>query len=303
MKKVIAILLTLCLCIGLCACGGSDTKEDIEKAKDTKPVKSAEAQKADELILAIGEVTADSETAILAAQNYYDTLTEDQKAEVEKYNVLSDAQKLLPSKKIDKLIENNDYLAASIIVYDNPDVENYNDLVKVCGENIVQQYIETKGEEKEAGRYFINLVNADGVQISMWYDKTLGTVQFIYYSTGYGVGDAMIATYTPGYDEMLFSRSTTNMGTPVNYQEGTISLSRYTGTFTGGLAENSSEPLVITGLTVTKSTTIYDKQTRGYQTATMSNINDMLDALYTAVTTEGYKGTTADIGFTVYKVQ
>lgn len=78
MKKTIAILLALCLCIGLCACG-ADAK------------KSAEAQKADELILAIGEVSLDSESAILAAKAYYDTLTDEQKAQVENVAVLETA--------------------------------------------------------------------------------------------------------------------------------------------------------------------------------------------------------------------
>lgn len=75
MKKTIAILLTISLCFSLCACG-----------------KSAEAKKADKLILAIGEVTADSENSILAAQTYYDTLSDKQKEEVENYQILIQAQ-------------------------------------------------------------------------------------------------------------------------------------------------------------------------------------------------------------------
>lgn len=71
MKKTIAILLAISLCFSLCACG-----------------KSAEAKKADELILAIGEVTADSENTILAAQTYYDTLSDKQKEKVENYELL-----------------------------------------------------------------------------------------------------------------------------------------------------------------------------------------------------------------------
>ena len=73
MKRMIALLLALCLCVCLCAC------------------KSSEAKKADELILAIGEVSLDSKTAIQVAQSYYDTLTEGQKAEVENYPVLQSA--------------------------------------------------------------------------------------------------------------------------------------------------------------------------------------------------------------------
>lgn len=74
-KRIFLLLLLTCLCISLCACNG----------------KSAEAEKADELILAIGEVTLDSEPAIIAASVYYDTLTAAQKAEVENYSLLEAA--------------------------------------------------------------------------------------------------------------------------------------------------------------------------------------------------------------------
>ena len=83
MTKTLAFILALCLCVGLCACGGN--------SEPTEPVKSAEAQKADELILAIGEVSLDNESAILAAKAYYDTLTDEQKAQVENIAVLETA--------------------------------------------------------------------------------------------------------------------------------------------------------------------------------------------------------------------
>ena len=75
MKRLFLLLLLVCLCISICACSN----------------KSAEAEKADELILAIGEVTLDNETAIIAASVYYDTLTDAQKAEVENYSILESA--------------------------------------------------------------------------------------------------------------------------------------------------------------------------------------------------------------------
>lgn len=77
MKRITALILALCLCACLCAC------------------KSSEAKKADELILAIGEVSSDSKNAIQDAQSYYDTLTEEQKAEVENYPVLQNASESL----------------------------------------------------------------------------------------------------------------------------------------------------------------------------------------------------------------
>ena len=83
MKKILAFILALSLCLGLCACGGN--------SDPTEPTKSAEAQKADELILAIGEVSMENESAVLAAKAYYDTLTAEQKAQVENVSVLESA--------------------------------------------------------------------------------------------------------------------------------------------------------------------------------------------------------------------
>lgn len=75
MKKRLSVFLVICICIGMCACGGVGKK-------------SIEAQKADELILAIGDVTLESEPSILAAQAFFDTLTDKQKGEVENVAIL-----------------------------------------------------------------------------------------------------------------------------------------------------------------------------------------------------------------------
>lgn len=91
MKKTITILLAFCLCIGICACGG---KNDSSKC--------AEAQKADELILSIGIVTLDKEASILAAKAFYDTLTNEQKAQVENAAFLEAAVSALDSLKTDE---------------------------------------------------------------------------------------------------------------------------------------------------------------------------------------------------------
>lgn len=84
MRRTFAIILAVSLCISLCACGNN-----------TGTSQSAVAQKADELILAIGEVSADSERMIIAAEVYYDTLSESEKKQVENYSVLLDAIKSL----------------------------------------------------------------------------------------------------------------------------------------------------------------------------------------------------------------
>ena len=91
MKKTIVIFLAVCLCIGLCACGGN--------SEPTEPVKSTEAQKADELILAIGEVSLEKESAVLAAKVYYDTLTDEQRAQVENVALLEAAAAELDALK------------------------------------------------------------------------------------------------------------------------------------------------------------------------------------------------------------
>lgn len=74
MRKIFTLIALLTICISLCACGTS-----------------VEAQKADELILAIGEVTLDSEGSILAAKAYYETLTDAQKSKVNNYSILESA--------------------------------------------------------------------------------------------------------------------------------------------------------------------------------------------------------------------
>ena len=86
MKKYFALLILACLCINVCACDN----------------KCVEAEKADELILAIGEVTLDSESTILAAKMYYDTLTDAQKAKVENYSILESAIITVDSLKKEK---------------------------------------------------------------------------------------------------------------------------------------------------------------------------------------------------------
>ena len=75
MKRIMAIVLVFSLCVGLCAC-----------------FKSKEARNVEELIQAIGEVTIDSESAVLEARRSYDALTEEQKAEVKNYDVLVKAE-------------------------------------------------------------------------------------------------------------------------------------------------------------------------------------------------------------------
>ena len=300
MKKVISFLLVICLCMALVACGGSS--EIIEETK------SPEAQKADEMILAIGEVTADSEDAILKAQEYYDSLTPQQQAEVENYALLETAQEQLPQKKLEalhaqalELMEQGDYISASTIVYEHPEFSDYEELVQECGRKILPQYVKQQGEEKDAGKYFVKLETEDDDTISLWYMEKTDALQFVYYSSGYGLEEGIMMDYTLSGDQMIYMRTTTQLGTEINSQSGRVSVTEFTGTYQGSNVENSKDPLVIPGLTIISYKTVYDSQTRGYHIASMNNIGEMLEAAHKAVIEAGYKGTLQDIGFKAYK--
>ena len=69
MKKTMAIILVLCLCVGLCACGGSEKK-------------SAAVIDTENAISAIGEVTLESKGLIEAADALYNALTDNEKEKV-----------------------------------------------------------------------------------------------------------------------------------------------------------------------------------------------------------------------------
>lgn len=78
MKKVFSVLLILALCLSLCACGKSKAVSNVES-----------------LIGAIGEVTVDSEAAVVEAEEAYNALTDKEKEEVENYADLVSARAVL----------------------------------------------------------------------------------------------------------------------------------------------------------------------------------------------------------------
>lgn len=75
-KRFILCIILIMSCCMLVGCGKSKPAKETEK-----------------LIAAIGEVTLDSEQYIVAAEDYYNILTADQKNEVDSYKVLVDARK------------------------------------------------------------------------------------------------------------------------------------------------------------------------------------------------------------------
>lgn len=84
MKKIVALLCAIILCISICACNNEKTEEE-------KLSKSAES--CQELIQKIGEVTLDSEENITAAEQAYNKLSDDDKKSIENsFKTLKDAR-------------------------------------------------------------------------------------------------------------------------------------------------------------------------------------------------------------------
>ena len=78
MKKAISLILTLVLCMSLCACG-----------------KSRAVQAAIDAIDAIGEVSLNSEEVVHEAEKYYNLLTDNEKEKVDNRLVLVEARETL----------------------------------------------------------------------------------------------------------------------------------------------------------------------------------------------------------------
>lgn len=107
MKKGLFLLLALVMMLSLTACGKSEAVANVE-----------------ELISAIGEVSLESKSAIDSAQQAFDALTEEEKAEVENYFVLVESQnsfKQLEELEEQRLIEEKEKakLAYGKEAYDN----------------------------------------------------------------------------------------------------------------------------------------------------------------------------------------
>ena len=75
MKKLMALMVALVLCLSLCACGKSAAVKETEAAIDE-----------------IGEVTLESKSAIEIAERKFDSLTDKEKEKVENRLILSEAE-------------------------------------------------------------------------------------------------------------------------------------------------------------------------------------------------------------------
>ena len=100
MKKGISLVLVAVMCLSLCACGKSEAASNVE-----------------ELISAIGEVSLESKDAINSAQEAFDALAEDEKAEVENYYMLVESQDTL--RKLEEIEVEETKRANGKEAYDN----------------------------------------------------------------------------------------------------------------------------------------------------------------------------------------
>lgn len=89
MKKVIALILALSMVFALCACGKSETVKAAENAIDE-----------------IGEVTENSEAAIINAEKIYNNLTDNEKEQVSNRMELFNARESFDSLWLDLLCSN-----------------------------------------------------------------------------------------------------------------------------------------------------------------------------------------------------
>lgn len=132
MKRILALMLVCIICVSLCACG-----------------KSKEAQVADELIMAIGELSVDAIEGIIAAQEYYDNLADQHKEQVENYNILEAAVAVLPELQQEKA-----YLEA-MVYYEQEEYEAALVILKELGEYKDAKSVATKCEQFLSPMYIL----------------------------------------------------------------------------------------------------------------------------------------------------
>lgn len=104
MKRTItALLLLAAICLSLCACGAGSVQAGAD------PAQNASAKSTEKLIKKIGTVTAESEEAVKAAEAAYNSLSEEEKGEVENAQELFAARSALDSalrvRKVESLID------------------------------------------------------------------------------------------------------------------------------------------------------------------------------------------------------
>lgn len=107
MKKTISLILVLGLCLSLCSCGKNKAVKNVEN-----------------LINAIGQVSANSKDAVAAAEKAYSELTEKEREAVGNYSVLTEARSALDAALREKQLEDL-YTAVSCEWVNVNDMDRY----------------------------------------------------------------------------------------------------------------------------------------------------------------------------------
>lgn len=167
MKKFVLYSMILLLCLFLIACG-----------------KSAAAKDVDELIMSIGEVTLDSEEAILAAEAALSNLEEEDREQVESEEILTEARSkysvLFAEKCINDIGEVTEE-SESTVIYAR---ETYNDLSeeeKTAVSNVaVLDAAEQRLKEVRAEKV-VSIINELGT-ITLESEEKLDDAELAYYA-------------------------------------------------------------------------------------------------------------------------
>lgn len=106
-KKAISLILVFVLCLSLCSCGKSKAVKNVEN-----------------LINTIGQVTADSEASVVAAEKAYSELTEKEKEAVGNFSVLTEARSALETALREKQLKDL-YAAVSCEWVNVNDMDRY----------------------------------------------------------------------------------------------------------------------------------------------------------------------------------
>lgn len=150
MKRVIAALLSLCLCFALCSC------------------KSQEATNVDNLICSIGEVTLNSKDAIEQAENAANALSESKYNQLEHIDDLKSARAiyddLIAQNRAKEIMESIDRIKDNITLNYSPSAisavrRTYNN-----ADNKTQSYVTNYSDLEQAEKTLNDLLVTDVIQ-------------------------------------------------------------------------------------------------------------------------------------------
>jgi len=308
MKKVVCIVLVLLMALSLVGCAGMNYKKAMELFEEGS---YAEAR---ELFVELGDHEDSAEmvracdvaiaTELLANDKYAEALAK-----------LDDLGELdIAVEYAEDLIENELYDTASAVL---AELKNYGVDTKAmyvaCAHGMLAEYVMENGEAKENDTYFIAMPNIDETTgFSIWYDEPKQSFSFVMLSEetlmGVHFEDGMFLQYNMDHSVpstfMRVASNTASSFAPANgsMHSGTVDVATFTGTFTGGIAENDAEPLVIPGIETTSfESSLHYTPTRGYQIATMNMVATIFYEMEQILNENGFVGTINDMGFEAFE--